>query len=216
MLIKRASNLSAQASYTIMRTYQQLISVVTPSIQNLTILLYSIYPRCDIVSSSSIDELNTAVEQLSQSSALITQARTPNTNDEYDTSDIQSALERFQQQVIEISILSNELRYSIASLNDKIKIIFGNLIRYSLQIDELSSDDNNLRENATTSYDESITARDLGNSLVERLEETLIIIADFNETSTEVQNDTREALKKVEQIQEMSKQAEMNASQVCN
>ena len=214
MLIKQASNLSTQASYTIMRNYQQLISVVTPSIQNLTVFLYSIYPRCDLVSSSSMDELKTAVEQLSLSSALILQARTPNTNDGFNTSDIQSALEEFQEKIIEISIHSNELRYKITSLTEKVEILFDNLIQYSLQIDDLSSDDNNLRENATKPYNKSITARDLGNLLVERLRKILIIIADFNETSTEVQNDTRESLKKVEQIQEMSRQAEMNASQV--
>lgn len=216
MLIKQATNLSAQASYTIMRTYQQLISVVTPSIQNLTVLLYSISPGCDVASESSIIELETAVGQLSLSSDLITQARTPNTNDGFNTSDIQTALRRFQEQMIESSMHSSKLRFAFASLVEKIKIPFDNLTLYSLRIDELSRDDNNLQEDASTAYNKSITARDSGNSLVERLNDTLVIVANFNETSTEVLNDTRESLKKVEQIQELSKQAEMNASQVCN
>ena len=215
MLIEEASNLSTQASYTIMRTYQLLISVVTPSIHNLTALLYPIIPRCDLVSSWSMDELKTAVEQLSQSYSLISEARTPNTNDGFNTSVIQSDLERFQQYISEISIHSNELKYNITSLIEKIKIIFDNLTQYSSQIDGLISD-GNYRENATKFYNESITARDLGNSLVETLKETNVTISNFNKTTTEVQNDTRESLKKVEQILEMSKQAEMNASQVCN
>ncbi|KAI6652285.1 Laminin beta/gamma [Oopsacas minuta] len=214
LFITEASILSSQASYMVMHSYQHLFTMLKPAIQNLTLLLNSISTQSAPINSQAIDQLNYAMEHMSQSSQLILLAQTPNTNDGYNSTNIQSTLGRFHSQNIEISVQLNELGYNIETVSERIEVLFDNINDYSKDIIELTENDNTLRNKTLVANYKSIEARNLGNSLIQTLNETLEIIANFSEISKIVQNKTRNSLQKVSQIEATSRQAEMNASQV--
>ena len=152
---------------------------------------------------------------MSEATQLIIQARTPNRNDEFNTTEIQSTLIGFQLQADDVIRESIDLKIKIEPLTERIQILFGNLIQYSSDIVELTETDATYRERALAANYKSVKARNLGNKLVAMLNETLIIIADFNASSNTAQREARESLQKVSFIQEISRQAERNVSQVC-
>ena len=163
----------------------------------------------------SVSELVQALQQMSEATQLLTDAKRPNRNDGFNTTGIQAKLSSFQVQADDVIRQSNELRIKIEPLRDRIVDLFDNLIEYSREIAELTENDAGYRERALVANYESIEARNLGNKLVGVLNDTLVLIADFNESSNTAQREARESLQKVSFIRDISSQAEMNVSQVC-
>ena len=199
----------------VMLTYQRLVTSLIPSTQTLTLLLDSIDSRSNLIHTASVNELNRAMQQMNEATQLLMQAKSPNRNDGFNTTGIQSKLSNFQRQADDVIIQSNEMSIKIVALRDMIQILFDNLIDYSSEITEMTDTDASYRDRALAANYKSIEARDLGNKLVGLLNETLVLIADFNESSNTAQREARESLQKVAFIQDISRQAEMNVSQVC-